>query len=104
MRHAVLCYIEGRGSEWEALCLDFDLAVQGHSFDEVSDNLKIAIAQYIERVHQLPQAEQQALLNRRVPLLLRLKLIASALWWGMQVGGGDGASPERYSIALPCSA
>ena len=104
MRHAVYCYIEGRSNAWEGLCLDFDIAVQGDSFEDVSVNLKVAIDQYLERVHQLPEPQQKAFLNRRVPIGLRLKLVLSALSWGLRPASAGISGPERYSIALPCPA
>jgi len=62
------CYAEGRPGEWEAFCLDFDLAVQGESLPEVIESLDTAISLYLERVGELPAAEKSRFLRRRAPL------------------------------------
>ncbi|WP_256445687.1 hypothetical protein [Skermanella sp. TT6] len=43
MRRAFACIAEGRDGEWEAFCLDLDLAVAGTSFEEVYRDLNKAI-------------------------------------------------------------
>ena len=35
MRKLLRCYAERHHGQWEAFCLDFDIAVQGSSFEEV---------------------------------------------------------------------
>lgn len=64
----VRCYAEGRGSEWEAFCLDFDLAVQGDSLEDVVKSLHEQINLYVEGVLELPAADQRRLFARRAPL------------------------------------
>ncbi len=34
MRKVLRCYAEGRNGEWEAICLDLDIAVQEKSFED----------------------------------------------------------------------
>ena len=87
MKHNVIlrCYAEGSQGHWEALCLDFDLAVQGKSFDEVYRELNSMIGSYVETVSEYPEKERRRFLNRRAPFLLRLKfacLYISALMFG----------------------
>ena len=72
---AIWCYAEGRLGNWEAFCLDFDLAVQGGSFDEVYKELNEAISIYLDYVRSLPKAEQRQFLTRKVPFNLRMKFI-----------------------------
>ena len=75
MRRLLHCYAEGRDGEWEAICLDLDVAVQGKSFADVYDSLNKAIALYLESVRDLPEAERESLLQRRVPLRVDRKSV-----------------------------
>ena len=70
----LLCYAEGEGENWEAFCLNFDLAVQGKSFKEVKQKLVDQIELYLESVDSLPEGERHALLNRKAPLGEWLKI------------------------------
>lgn len=75
----ILCYAEGHGDQWEAFCLDFDLAVQGKSLPDVRAKLADQIGLYLESVWSMPAAERDAFLNRRAPLKLRLRFAWLAL-------------------------
>jgi predicted RNase H-like HicB family nuclease len=66
------CYAEGRDGDWEAICLDLDVAVQGHSFAHISTSLREAIALYLETIADLQSDEQRALLRPSAPLAVRL--------------------------------
>lgn len=83
MPKVLRCYAEGRPGDWEAFCLDLDLAVQGDSFQEVFASLNEAIEQYIEAVCELPEDQRMPLLNRRAPWRVRaateLKLVLATL-------------------------
>jgi predicted RNase H-like HicB family nuclease len=67
-RHVVICYAEGHEGAWEAFCLNFDLSVQGKTFQEVYDKLAEALELYLQGVFSLPEADQKRLLKRRAPL------------------------------------
>lgn len=69
----IRCMAEGGEGHWWAICLDFDIAVQGGSFPEVRDSLHQAIDAYLERVSELPEDEREQLLQRRAPWHLRAK-------------------------------
>jgi len=43
----VKCYAEQEGVCWVAICLDFNLAAQGDSFDEVKAKLEAMIKEYV---------------------------------------------------------
>ncbi len=73
MRKRLLCYAEGHGEAWEAFCLDLDLAVQGRSFEEVYRSLSAAIRDYVEAALKEDRATAERLLNRKAPLLERLR-------------------------------
>lgn len=57
---------------WEGLCLDFDIAVQGKSFDEVKAHLQHAIVSYVQDAMKEEESQRTRLLNRRAPFLVRL--------------------------------
>jgi predicted RNase H-like HicB family nuclease len=73
------CYAEGRDGEWEAICLDLDIAVQGRSFEEVFASLQEAVALYLETVAELRPEERRPLLHRSAPLSVRLKFLLHAV-------------------------
>lgn len=68
------CYAEGKNDLWQAFCLDFDLSVQGESFEEVREKLDAQIREYL---HDALIGEDKAyagqLLSRRAPLTQYLK-------------------------------
>ena len=69
MKRLLRCCVERGQGKWEAFCIDFDLAVQGDPFEEVYQSLNIAIADYVERVRELPIPDRDRLLRRRAPLV-----------------------------------
>lgn len=73
MQRRLRFYAEGRPGSWEAICLDLDIAVQGESFEDVYHSMNDALRQYIDAVAELPAEDQRRLLNRKVPLGMRLK-------------------------------
>jgi predicted RNase H-like HicB family nuclease len=88
-----LC-VARRGSQWwEALCLDFDLAVQGRSFDEVRALLEEAVKTYLEDAAGEAEPTRSRLLSRRVPLHVRAlwawRFVVTALRGSVQ--GGNSA-------------
>ena len=50
MRKLLRCYAERHQGRWEAFCVDFDIAVQASSFEEVYHQLNVAVTDYIENV------------------------------------------------------
>ena len=74
-RRVLRCIAEGRQGQWEAVCLDFDLAVQGDSFDEVYHQLNDMIVSYVQEVCEYEEKDRTRLLSRRAPFLLRLKFV-----------------------------
>ena len=95
----VRCYAEGRtDGRWEAICLNFDLAVQGHSFNEVYDDLNKAIEIYLASVNELPEKDKERLLKRSAPLSLQLRF----LWAVIQsFFDGNGGGKERHDFMIP---
>ena len=74
MKREFRCYAWGGGTEWQALCVDPDIAVQGASFKEVEASLATAVEMYLEAVSELPSDERRALLRRRAPWHVRVGL------------------------------
>lgn len=73
-RMVVQCAAQGTNDSWEAFCIDFDLAVQGSSFEEVRDSLNKAIVMYIEAaVAEKNREDRVRLLTRRAPFWVRMK-------------------------------
>lgn len=70
----VKCYAEQESDCWVALCLNFNLAAQGDSFEEVKTKLEAMIADYVYDAlvgEDKPYAAQ--LLLRRAPFSSWLK-------------------------------
>jgi hypothetical protein len=99
------CYSEGKGDQWEAVCLDLDIAVQGKSFQEVYGSLNKAIEDYVHYVVTLPETERDRLLNRTAPLSMRLRF----LWYAFLISfrGGQrhrGPQKQRGEFLVACPA
>jgi predicted RNase H-like HicB family nuclease len=92
------CYAEGRDGDWEAICLDLDIAVQGGSFEEVFTSLQDAISLYLESVNDLPAQERRALLHRPAPFYLRFKFLTHALRGLFPDSDGD---RQRHQFTMP---
>lgn len=100
MPQNVHCYAEGKNGEWEAICLDFDLVVQGNSFEEVYRSLNEGIVAYVGYVSELPEGEQQAFLNRKAPLSIRFRF----LWYVLKDAiGGNTNNKLRAGFMAPCT-
>lgn len=72
------CYAYRRGSVWEAICTDLDVAVFGLSEEDVKRSLGEAIDLHLEAIADLPDADRQAMLSRRAPWYVRFELGLSA--------------------------
>ena len=93
MNRQFFCVARGRDDRWEGLCLDLDLAVQGHSFDEVCRLLNESVSTYLEDAASEAEPARSQLLARRVPAYVRFL-------WGWRFfratisgRGPDGDSP-----------
>lgn len=63
------CFAEKKDDNWQAICLDFCLAAQGESFNDVKIKLEAMICAYVNDAligEDREYAEQ--LLNRRAPM------------------------------------
>lgn len=67
-------FAESKDGYWQAFCLDFDLAVQGDSFEDVKRKMDSMISEYVHDALVGEDKEHAAqLLTRRAPLSLYLK-------------------------------
>jgi hypothetical protein len=104
MERRFLCYFEGLGDEWEAISVDYDIAVCGHSLDEVKDLLKSAILTYIEDANKEEERARKHLLSRRMPKMRQLswtlKIIANRIR-RIPLKRGDAIFEGRFEFSCP---
>ena len=98
---SLLCFARGDASGWEAICVDFDIAVQGNSFDAVKALLGEAIASYAADAMCESSDVRARLLSRRAPLHVRLALTAQLIAFNLFRRRRDDA---RASFPLACPA
>lgn len=98
----LVCFAHGRTGEWEGICLDFDLAVQGRSFNEVREALEQAVGEYVAAAREEDDATRTKLLNRRAPLWVSLTWSARIIWsaWRHR-RAGDGDTSASFPVACP---
>ncbi len=69
----LVCVARGhKGGQWEAFCLDYDLAVQGRSLNEARERIELAINAYVESAAKEAEPARSRLLARRAPFFVRL--------------------------------
>ncbi len=101
MHRVLRCFAEGRPGDWEAICLDLDIAVQGESFEEVYSSLNEAVTQYFEAVQELPEDQRSRLLHRSVPLSVRLKYLKTMLGSAFRDRGNN---DSHHQFTMPAAA
>ena len=74
------CYAWGKPGDWEALCVDLDIATQGSSFAEVKRELELAVEDFLDYAAELPESNRKFLLSHRTPWSLRLRLALRHQW------------------------
>lgn len=100
MKIAIECIAHGAGDQWEAVCLDFDLAVQGRSLEEVTRVLREMIASYIEDAMKESEPVRTQMLNRSVPFRVRLSW-AARLFVATLCGRRLDQSKREATIGFP---
>ena len=95
------CFAKGSEDGWEAICVDFDLAVQGDSFEDVHTLLMEAISGYVESaLHEEPEVRDR-LLNRSAPIWVRTRLALSFLWGALRHKNNG---HDTAGFSMPCPA
>ena len=98
----LLCYARGVEDDWEAICVDFDIAVQGRSFDEVKSLLDRSVALYVEESSRNDRETARRLLARTAPLSVRAGWGFTLLWhWLNRRKGGGRESLAGFDISCP---
>jgi hypothetical protein len=95
------CYASGRSDDWEAICLDYDIAVHGSNSAQVNALLGEAIKTYIEDAEKQSRKDRDRLLNRRVPFYVPLRYLGSYILHALRQRNGDG---EAHAYDVPCPA
>ncbi len=103
MSEPLLCFAHGHDGQWEAICVDFDIAVTGRSLPEVSDLLVEAVGSYVEDAKRESPENAAKLLSRRAPRVVELSLFARMLWSALrQLIHRTSEFEARFTI--PCRA
>lgn len=96
----LLCFAQGHGDQWEAICLDLDIAVQGQSYQEVYEGLNDAILSYIADAQAEDPAVARQLLTRKAPWHVRAKHVAGFLASTLLTRDRE----QRHGYTMPCAA
>jgi predicted RNase H-like HicB family nuclease len=73
------CYAEQEEGVWVAVCLDFNLAAQADSYQEVKAKLESMISFYVREALTIDIAYADQLLSRRAPLSSWIKYYSIVL-------------------------
>lgn len=101
MARSLTCFAHGRDGEWEAICVDLDIAVQGQSLEDVRDLLSRAIRDYVDSARREEPAVRDALLSRRAPLWVRIRRHCSFLLAMIRHKTRDDESAAGFTIPCP---
>ena len=101
-RRRLQCYAKGTDGDWEAICVDLDIAVDGHSMEDVRTRLYEAVKLHVESAFAEGDEAAYRLLNRRAPMWVRFKLGASFLIH--MLSGRRHDDDFRAGFDMPCPA
>ena len=82
------CYAFNSERSWEAICVDFDIAVFESSLVEVQSSLNTGIELYLEEVADANAEDRRYLLSRRSPWYVRANLRFRVWADGLFAGAG----------------
>jgi len=101
----IFAIARGHKDHWEAICFDFDIAVQGRTFNEVQRLMFEAVESYVEDAMKEDEATCKRLMSRRAPLSVRLSWIGgfvfAALCGRVEGGGRDGNATVPFAVPCP---
>lgn len=93
------CYVFGHDTEWEAICVDLDIAVAAASRQEARAMLEKAVRMHVEAALAEPPEIRRRLLNRKAPFFTRMQLFLALLW---SLRAERRARDDREGYTLPC--
>jgi predicted RNase H-like HicB family nuclease len=96
----VLCFAHGRDGHWEGFCLDFDIAVQGRSFEEVKAALQEAVVTYVQDARREEPPVARRLLGRAAPWYVRLGYMVQFFFATLFRRDNE----YRHAFNIPCAA
>ena len=96
---SVVCYAQGRPGDWEGICVDFDIAVQGRSFAEVQKMLEEAVADYVSAAMEEAPEVRNRLLKRRAPWSVSMMWTIRVLLSSLRHRRDDDDSSASFPIA-----
>lgn len=96
------CYAYGSNDQWQAICVDLDIAVQGRSFRDVLDHMGEAISTYIDDLANEDPVAAERLLSRRAPWYVRAKLALSSAIHILRMDRDDDQMTANFDV--PCHA
>lgn len=99
MTKYLYCVAHSHGDRWEGICFDFDLAVEGRTFEDVQTLLREAIDTYVEDASAQPEPARSRLLGRRAPLRARLAWLMPLLTQAIFGGNRDNDSTVGFPVA-----
>jgi predicted RNase H-like HicB family nuclease len=101
MQRTLTCFASGSAVEgWEAICIDFDIAVQGESFEDVFRLMTEAIQVYVDSALAEEPSVRDRLLHRSAPWWLKTRLAIGFLWRALR-HKSDGGSAAGFSMPCP---
>jgi hypothetical protein len=103
-KYEFLCFARGFPGQWEAFCVDLDLAVQGESFHEVQASLEGAIRDYVTTAREEAEPDRNRLLDRRAPLWLVWLWIGRVMLSAWRHGRGEADRSYTASFPVACPA
>lgn len=96
---SVVCYAHGKPGDWEGVCIDFDLAVQGRSFVEVQRLLEEAVHEYVAAAQEEAPAIRDRLLARRAPLSVSMAWTLRVLISSLRHRRDDDDNSASFPVA-----
>ena len=104
MKIPLTCIARGGDGRWEAICLDFNIVVQGQSLEEVEALLRGIVLSYVEDALKEDETTRNQLLTRRAPLHVRLSWTLGLMWatlWGNRLDGDGTTVTVPFAVACP---
>ena len=96
MNRRLRCFAYGRPDDWEAICVDLNIAVNGTTLEQVTESLGVCISLYLAAVADSPEEDRRRLLHRRSPWHVRAKL---ACWSRLPSLNGGVSRPKGFSVS-----